>query len=87
MMPKKKMKKCIVINCSNRNNEGGFIGNLCSPCYAFITTGKGRYSQMYRNSVGIVLREVGQVLIEKGEWNEDFIRDSSQNDSADYSSG
>jgi hypothetical protein len=42
---------------------------------------------MYRNSVGIVLREVGQVLIEKGEWNEDFIRDSSQNDSADYSSG
>lgn len=32
--------KCIVLGCSNRRGEGGFIGDLCSPCYFILTTGK-----------------------------------------------
>lgn len=64
MMPKKKKsKRCIVVNCTNRNDEGTFVGTLCAPCHGFITTGKGRYSQMYRNSLGIVLREVGGTFL------------------------
>jgi len=32
-------KKCIVYGCVNHNNEGQFIGELCAPCYAMITSG------------------------------------------------
>jgi len=46
---KPKCKKCIVKNCTNKSNEGIFIGGLCGPCYEFITQGKGNHSQMYRN--------------------------------------
>ena len=42
--------KCIVKDCENHKNEGGFAGDVCLPCYEFITTGKGIYSQMYRNT-------------------------------------
>jgi hypothetical protein len=62
-MPKKKSKRCIVKNCTNRTNEGSFVGGLCSPCHNFITTGQGQFSQMYRNSLGIVLREVGSAFL------------------------
>ena len=42
--------KCIVKDCENHKHEGGFTGDLCNPCYEFITTGKGIYSQAYRNT-------------------------------------
>jgi hypothetical protein len=29
--------KCIVKDCENHNDRGGFTGNLCNPCYQFIT--------------------------------------------------
>ncbi len=32
--------KCIVHNCKNHLHEGVFVGNICSPCYDMITTGK-----------------------------------------------
>ena len=41
---------CIVKGCSNQRHKGKFVGNLCSPCATFITTGEGKYSQAYRNS-------------------------------------
>ena len=41
---------CIVKGCRNHRGEGLFIGELCSPCHTFITTGEGKYSQAYRNS-------------------------------------
>ena len=44
--------KCHVKNCENHKHEGLFIGFLCSPCYTFLTTGEGIYSQLYRNTVG-----------------------------------
>jgi hypothetical protein len=42
--------KCIVKDCENHAHEGGFVGDLCSPCHEFITTGEGIYSQAYRNT-------------------------------------
>ena len=43
--------KCIVKDCENHSHQGGFIGVLCMPCHTFLTTGKGKYSQLYRNTV------------------------------------
>jgi hypothetical protein len=43
-------KKCIVMNCSNHTDEGEFVGDLCSPCHKFVTSGRGVHSQAYRNS-------------------------------------
>lgn len=31
--------KCIVKDCPNRKGEGRFIGDLCSPCHAMLSTG------------------------------------------------
>jgi hypothetical protein len=42
--------KCIVKGCENHKDEGGFEDGICLPCYLFITTGEGIYSQAYRNS-------------------------------------
>jgi hypothetical protein len=42
--------KCIVKDCENHTHEGRFVGDLCSPCHAFITTGEGGQSQAYRNA-------------------------------------
>lgn len=33
-------KKCIVFGCSNKQNQGKFVGDICAPCYEYITTGK-----------------------------------------------
>ena len=42
--------KCIVKGCENHKHEGGFNGDVCSPCYQFIVHGKGTHSQAYRNT-------------------------------------
>ena len=42
--------KCMVKDCKNHSNEGGFVGDICSPCYQFIAHGKGTNSQAYRNA-------------------------------------
>ena len=53
---------CIVKGCINDKSQGRFVGDLCSPCHAFIATGKGNYSQAYRNTqrtwVGLTDEEV-----------------------------
>jgi len=41
--------KCIVKDCQNHKHEGGFTGDLCNPCYRFITTNEANNSQAYRN--------------------------------------
>jgi len=58
-MAKKAAKRCIVWNCTNRTSEGSFIGDLCLPCHQFITTLEGRHSQAYRNSLKVVVWDVG----------------------------
>ena len=44
-----KEQKCVVKDCENHRNEGGFTGDLCNPCHQFIANGEGVYSQAYRN--------------------------------------
>jgi hypothetical protein len=48
--PRQASHKCIVKGCENHANQGVFVGDLCSPCHTFITTGEGVYSQAYRNA-------------------------------------
>lgn len=35
-----KSKKCIVKGCLNHHGAGTFVGDLCSPCYSGLTTGR-----------------------------------------------
>jgi hypothetical protein len=48
--------KCKVANCVNQHEEDsapmmlGYGVYFCSVCWEFITTGKGIYSQVYRNA-------------------------------------
>ena len=32
--------RCIVKGCGNHKYQGRFIGDLCVPCYNYLTTGK-----------------------------------------------
>jgi len=43
-------RECVVKDCTNRTNQGGFVGEICTPCYEFITVGTGKFSQAYRNA-------------------------------------
>ena len=49
--------KCIVKGCENHKNEGVFEDGMCLPCYLFITTGEGIYSQAYRNTKPVELTD------------------------------
>lgn len=35
-------KKCLVKGCTNTNDQGRFIGDLCAPCHDMLTSGKLR---------------------------------------------
>lgn len=56
------VKKCIVRDCPNHNNQGVMIGDLCSPCY-YTLTGQNRNSPAtHRILTSILLdkKEVGR---------------------------
>ncbi len=48
--PEPEPMACIVKDCENHKHQGRFVGDLCSPCHAFITRNEGKYSQAYRNA-------------------------------------
>lgn len=54
--------RCIVKDCENHTDEGRFVGELCGPCWEFITAGTGKFSQAYRNAwrliFNIALKEI-----------------------------
>jgi hypothetical protein len=54
--------RCIVHNCTNTSDRGKMIGDLCSSCHQFITTGEGRHSQAYRNCTTLVPNDSGTML-------------------------
>ena len=60
--------KCIVKDCQNHIGQGRFVGNLCSPCHEFLSTGNGVYSQAYRNTkrewVGLTDEERRQIVLD-----------------------
>jgi len=62
MKSKKVKKKCIVGNCKNTSDLRTFVGDLCAPCFEFVTCGEGRYSQAYRNSLRIVSAEFVRLI-------------------------
>jgi hypothetical protein len=37
---RKSMNRCIVYGCTNHKNQGSFEGDICTPCYRMITSGK-----------------------------------------------
>jgi len=43
--------KCHVKDCENHDYQGLFIGIVCSPCYEFLSVGRGKTSQLYRNTI------------------------------------
>jgi hypothetical protein len=49
--------KCIVKDCTNHEHEGRFIGQLCSPCFEYLSTEEGVYSQARRNVQKLVDQE------------------------------
>ena len=59
---------CIVKDCENHKHQGHFVGDLCSPCHAFITRNEGKYSQAYRNAQrewqGLTDKERNDCLVE-----------------------
>jgi hypothetical protein len=58
--------KCIVKDCENHTHQGKFVGELCAPCYEFITEGNGKHSQVFRNTV-IAEREACAVICDRGD--------------------
>lgn len=59
------MNQCIVYDCKNHKGGGSFIGDLCSPCYQYITENKINNSQIFRNGLkNHIIRKQVQ-LIEK----------------------
>ena len=72
--------KCIVKDCANHMHGGRFVGELCTPCHTFITTGEGTYSQAYRNSqrqwVGLTDDEITELFCDyDGSQFPAFVRD------------
>ena len=60
-----KIKHCIVLLCPNESDRGKFVGALCGPCHEFITTGKGLYSQAYKNAVHTVIQEIRNCVLKE----------------------
>jgi hypothetical protein len=56
--------KCIVKDCENHKEQGGFVGVLCMPCHRFLTIGEGKYSQLYRNTVAAEREACAELLDE-----------------------
>ena len=52
---------CIVKDCKNRSDQGGFVGDLCGPCHRFITQGIGTHSQVYKNAKRVLGMKMASV--------------------------
>jgi len=57
--------KCLVHGCRNRKDQGGFVGDLCVPCYEMLTTGKLGYGDtlvaIHHEQLNEIMKEVGDV--------------------------
>lgn len=61
-----KGEKCIVYGCQNHKGEGGFVGDICRPCYEIITKGRGSPTAAFLGQCRQQVDEtvVGRVLVE-----------------------
>ncbi len=46
--------KCIITGCTNKSNQGVFIGDFCKPCYDYLAHNEGNNSQAERNELEII---------------------------------
>jgi len=53
---------CAVHDCKNKRGEGNFVGEFCTPCWLFITTGRSPHNQVYVNAVKLIGRELGEAI-------------------------
>ena len=59
--------KCLVHGCRNRKDQGGFVGNLCVPCYEMLTTGKlGSNDTFIHRMAAIHLEQLNEIMKEVG---------------------
>ena len=65
--------RCIVKDCINHEHEGRFIGQLCSPCFEYLSTEEGVYSQAYRNVQKLVEQEREECAKIANAWQEDVL--------------
>ena len=62
--PKKiQFEKCIVLNCQNQLNRAVFRDDMCPSCHEFVTTGRGTFSQAYRNSLHLARTIVAKSVL------------------------
>lgn len=54
--------KCIVKGCPNKRGEGGFIGQLCTPCHTMITTGCVGHGETFIHVFADKLRAILEVV-------------------------
>jgi hypothetical protein len=59
--------KCHVKDCENHDHQGLFIGIVCSPCYEFLSIGRGKHSQLYRNTVAAEREACAKMCEAEGE--------------------
>lgn len=63
-----KVKECQVYGCSNRTNQGDFVGSLCAPCYETVISKnilRHWNSQVYRNFIKSLNTKKGKILMEE----------------------
>jgi len=73
-----KGRKCIVYGCKNHETEGGFVGDLCTPCHTMITTGELMPSNSFLGElkqcmdfVQFVATDYHELSYEKAQWQRD----------------
>jgi hypothetical protein len=76
--------KCIVKDCENHVHQGNFVGAICAPCNQFLTTGEGKYSQLYRNTVAAEREACATVCDKETNLNADKHEPVSQYQSGCY---
>lgn len=61
-------RRCLIPGCLNHTDEGNFVGDLCSPCHAYVVLNSGTHSQAYRNELAkSQLRKISGCLSDNQE--------------------
>ena len=74
-----KVRKCIVYGCKNHESEGGFFGDLCTPCYTMLSTGVVHHktdsflAELYKfqEFTRFVVTDYVELSYEKAQWQRD----------------
>lgn len=56
------VKKCIVLGCSSRDNEGPFVGDICRSCYDSLKSGIVRPSSSFLYGLIVQINETDEAL-------------------------